>query len=345
MKIFFAILCGGSGTRLWPIGRQSNPKQFIPFAGEKSLLEMTIDRIAPLSKSQKNIHLVSTQEQEPLIKKTIGSQIGSIIKEPTPRNTGPALLLASLELSKQDPNAVIVFMHSDAFIPDEQNFRDHLSIAIEYAKAHDKIVTLGIIPRSPATGYGYIQAASTTKIKTKNLYPLKQFHEKPSLEIAQQYVTQDDMFWNPGFFIAKASLFIGEFKSFEPILYKTICKHSTENIGYENAKKISFDHAVMEKTKKAVVMPCDFQWSDVGNLNVFVKTKDDLNKKTKKGFFNINARNNISHTSKKIVTFIDVNDLCVVETEDAIVVSKRTSTEKIKELQRLLKEQNLEELL
>ena len=343
MNTFFAILCGGSGTRLWPLSRKNKPKQFIPFLKNKSLLELTVDRIKPLTSSQNQICLVSTEEQKKLIIETVGSKIGFLINEPLPKNTGPALLLTCLEIEKTTPDSVVAFMHSDAFIEDEKNFQDSLELAIQHASDNDVIVTLGITPRYPATGYGYIQTKEK-EATIRNIYPIEQFHEKPHLELAQKYVTQNNMFWNPGFFIAKASVFINEFKKFEPSLYETILNYTKHATGYETAKKISFDHAVMERTKNAVVMPCNFKWSDVGNLNVFLSTKEAIAKKHTKAL-SIESHNNIYHTSKKTITFINVNDLCVIETKDSIVIAKRDCTEKIKEAQSFLKKENLESLL
>jgi len=139
MNTYFTILCGGSGTRLWPLSRKNRPKQFVPFLGNKTLLEQTIERIEPLAKNKNHIGVVTTQEQIQLIKQTAGNKIGFIVEEPCARNTGPALLYACFEIQKKDPYSIITFMHSDAFIPDAKNFREHLSVAIKYAK---KIISL-----------------------------------------------------------------------------------------------------------------------------------------------------------------------------------------------------------
>jgi len=334
-NIYFAILCGGSGTRLWPLSTKKRPKQFVPFLNNKTLLEQTVERIEPLTNNKNQICLISTEKQEDLIKKTVGNKIGFIVKEPVPRNTGPALLYACLEIAKQDPNAVVAFMHSDAFIPDEENFRKHLTIALKHAQDNNVIVTLGIMPTRPATGYGYIQASESKNITCKNVYPVKNFHEKPDLKTAEKYISQQDMFWNPGLFIGKVSVFSEEFKNLSQEVYKSVTNFSQTNNEYEKTPSISFDHAIMEKTKRAVVMPCDFEWNDVGNLDVFLSLKEKY-EGINSQILNIESSNNVVSVKNKLITLIGVKNLCIVEENGILVVAQRNKTEQVKNVLALL---------
>jgi|SaaInlLV_10m_DNA_2_1039722.scaffolds.fasta_scaffold01914_2 mannose-1-phosphate guanylyltransferase/mannose-6-phosphate isomerase len=336
MNTYFTILCGGSGTRLWPLSRKNRPKQFVPFLGNKTLLEQTIERIEPLAKNKNHIGVVTTQEQIQLIKQTAGNKIGFIVEEPCARNTGPALLYACFEIQKKDPYSIITFMHSDAFIPDAKNFREHLSVAIKYAKKNNIIATLGIIPTTPATSYGYIQA-DAKNITAKTCYPLKQFHEKPNQQTAEKYIKQNDMFWNPGLFIGKVSVFLQEFKTHAPEMYDAVKKYVATNSGYETVPKISFDCAVMEKTKNAVVMPCDFEWSDVGNLDVFLSLKEKFEGQTSKTL-SLESSNNLVHVEGKIVALIGIKNLCIVEQDGILVIIQRDKVENVKNILPMIKE-------
>jgi len=326
-NVYFIILCGGSGTRLWPLSTKNCPKQLIPFISNKTLLEDTIDRISHISE-KKYIGISTTKEQSKLIPNHIKEKIGFTIEEPVPRNTGPSILYSCFEIFKKDKNSICVFIASDHYIPEIEKYCSSLSTAINHAKTNNTIINLGLMPKCAATGYGYIQT-NPEKIESGKIYPVKKFHEKPNLHKAEQYLKQKNMLWNIGMFIGKTTSFIREFEIHAPEIYSAI-----KNINYKNSPNISIDYAVMEKSKNISVFPCDFQWNDVGNLKTFLEIQQKHQKENSQ-IINIDSKNNLVKSRKKIVTFIGVENLCVVETDDTILISKINNVEKVKEVQNI----------
>ncbi|MCK4517367.1 NTP transferase domain-containing protein [Candidatus Babeliales bacterium] len=331
-NVYFLILCGGSGTRLWPLSRKDRPKQLLPFIDNKTLLEQTIDRITPLAKNKTQIGIVTIREQVDLIPDKIKAKIGFIIEEPVPRNTGPAILYSCLEVEKKDPNATVVILPADHFIPDESTYRKYLIKAIDYAAANKKIVTLGLMPTKPATGYGYIQANTKTNVIAGTTYSVEKFHEKPDKKQAQIYLEQKNMFWNLGMFVGKVSAFIKEYSKHAPEIVSCMRIYQQTGKSYEKAQNISIDYAIMEKSENISVMPCDFEWSDVGNLDTFLSLQQKHDAKQKQETISIDSKNNIAQTSKRIVAFVGVQDLCVIEDGDILLVARRTEIDKVKEI-------------
>lgn len=331
-SVKFVILCGGSGTRLWPLSRKYRPKQLLPFLNNKSLLEETIDRILPLAQDKKNIGIITTQEQLALIPNKIFNKIGFTLQEPIGKNTGPAILYGSLEVAKSDPHSVVVFLPADHFIPNTKKYCSYLNKAISHATEQNKIVTLGLMPTYPATGYGYIQADSKN-ITAGQSYPVKNFKEKPDKKRAQKYMNNGDMFWNLGMFVSKSSVLIKEFETHAPEIYSCVNKFVKTKTEYKLSPAISIDYAVMEKSKNITIIPCDFEWNDVGNLDVFISIQQKY-EKTKTEIINVESKNNIVKTSKKIVSFIGLDNICVIEDGDVLVIAKRDEIEKVKEARR-----------
>jgi mannose-1-phosphate guanylyltransferase/mannose-6-phosphate isomerase len=323
---YFIILCGGSGTRLWPLSRKNRPKHLLKLDGEKTLLEQTIERISPIAKNKKNIGIITTKDQLSLIPKKISKKIGFEIVEPVGRNTGPAILYSCLEIEKINSDATVVFLPADHFIPDTNRYCDYLKEAILCAQKNmpkSRIVTLGLIPTRPATGYGYIQASGAC---------VKRFHEKPTLEKAKEYIKRKDMFWNLGMFVGKTKLFIEEYKKHAPEIFSCVKNFEKNGTGYEKAPSTSIDYAVMEKSKNISLVPCDFEWNDVGNLEMFLGAAKRLTPAESGGYkiINLDCKNNIAKTNKKTIVFIGLDDVCVVEDGDVLVVAKRSDVEKIK---------------
>jgi mannose-1-phosphate guanylyltransferase/mannose-6-phosphate isomerase len=331
-SIKFVILCGGSGTRLWPLSRKNRPKQLLPFLNNTSLLEQTIDRISTLATKTKDIGIITTQEQLSLIPNKIINKIGFTLQEPIGRNTGPAILYSCFKIYRKDPDAIVIFLHSDSFIPDTTKYCSYLKKAIAHATKHNDIVTLGLMPTHPATGYGYIQA-DAQKITAGQAYGVKQFKEKPDRATAKKYLAQGDMFWNIGTFVSKVSLLMQEFETHAPEMFSCVKKFIEKNNGYEVTPSISIDYAVMEKSKNIAIIPCDFEWSDVGNLDTFLSIQQKYEKNDTR-IINIDSKNNIVKTDKKIVSFIGLENICVIEDRDVLVIAKRDEVEKVKIVRR-----------
>lgn len=213
-----------------------------------------------------------------------------------------------------------------------------LKQAIIYATAHDEIVIFGIKPRYPATGYGYIQAGVNISL-SHDMYRVQAFHEKPSLAKAQEYLEHENMFWNAGIFCAKASVFIEEFKNHAPDIFNGMCDYLHGKMAYEQLPNIAVDVAVMEKSKRVVVVPLSVVWSDIGNLREFLTIQSHHgtghNEVLKVGCV---ERNLVACSEpKKQVVLIDINDVCVVDTADALVVANKASVEKVKDALAMLK--------
>ncbi len=283
----------------------------------------------------------------------MSEKVGLILEETASRNTAPAILYSCFELEKIDKDAVVVFLPADSFVVQEDKYREYLSKAIEYAKHNEKIVTLGVMPTRPATGYGYIQAVSCdkTNITCGNIYNVETFHEKPNKEKAKKYMQQGDMFWNIGVFVGRVSVFLKEYKNHAPNLFDSVQNYLHDKIKYDAIENISVDYAVMEKTKKVVILPCDFEWDDIGNLDSFLSLQNKYSKTQSVKIINIDARGNLvklkndSSLKNKVVTFIGVSDLCLVEDEDVILVAKKSEVEKVKKLLAEFRKEKLDKFL
>lgn len=212
--VYAVILAGGSGERLWPLSRKYRPKQLLTVGNQGTLLDQAIERLLPTIPAE-NIRISTTKRYEKIIHNYVGNRIGTTIIEPSSRNTGPAILLTCMKLYEHDPDAVIIFVPADPFIPKEDNYRfiNYVNQALAFSQSHDCITLLGVKPTMPATGYGYIEYIDN---ETQAPYKVVKFHEKPSLEVARNYMTMRTMLWNIGMFCGKASVFIDEFRYAAP---------------------------------------------------------------------------------------------------------------------------------
>ena len=273
------ILCGGQGTRLWPLSRKSFPKQFLKInaLNEKSLLQNTQLRLEGVRNLLDPI-LVCNSEHRFIVAeqmREVGISPNSILLEPFGRNTAPAILLAAFKSLETDDNPHLLVLSSDHQISNESKFRELIEIGKLYSEK-DKLITFGIVPTFPETGYGYIKSEKPFDMKNILGMNISEFIEKPNFKKAQQYIKDKCFTWNSGIFMFKAKTIINEIKNLNPEIYKA-CKKTFSNTvkdldfqrldekSFENCPNISIDIAVMEKTNKGIVLPLDAQWSDVGN--------------------------------------------------------------------------------
>lgn len=331
----FVILAGGSGQRLWPLSTKKCPKHLITFIGNKSLLEQTIERINTQPKNQEAVHqkiwILTNQEQLELVTHHVqylqATNLNiTVVAEPTARNTGPAILWICEKINNLDSDATIIILPADHFIPEKEIFNQTIEQAVTFAQNNPQIVTLGVIPTMPATGYGYIQADTSV---AQNVLPVIKFHEKPDQTKANQYLNQSNMFWNAGIFVGKVSTFLNEFKTYSEKLFDDMQDFMSGKINYEILENISIDYAIMEKSQNICIIPAIFEWHDVGNLSVFLSLKKRFDKNPE-NIINIDGYDNLSSNNKKLVVCIGVSDLCIVETNDIILVSKKNCTENVK---------------
>ena len=328
--VYVGILAGGSGERLWPLSRGDKPKQLIPFVNKKSLLEQTIDRIlANTSLTPENTFIVTSEHQEGLISDTLKQRIGFIIAEPAPRNTAPAILLACQKIIQRDPSAIVVFLPADHYVPDLQAFNTTLNKMIEQASTHKEIVLMGLKPKYAATGFGYIQ--TNVHCQDNIATRVVKFHEKPNAKTADFYLHQDDYLWNLGIFAAQVKIFLDECITYSLDLFVGIERYLAGNLAYADLPKISIDYAVIEKSPRLSVMPATFEWHDIGNLQSFLSVQAQYSK-APNNILSLYAHDNLASVNKKIVAFIGVSNLCVVETEDALLIVNKDNVEEVRDI-------------
>ena len=323
------ILCGGSGTRLWPISRKLMPKQFVKLFDEKSLFQMTVERNEAVCAEQ---YVVSNTDQYFLAVdqlEELGVSRSKFLLEPIGRNTAPAIALAAMSL---DENAVMLVTPSDHLIQNLDAYHGVLSRA-ETLAAEGNLVTFGIKPGYPETGYGYIEASGEAVMS---------FKEKPDAKTAQQYVDSGNYYWNSGMFCFKAGIFLNELQVHAPEIFKA-CRNAFDRakdgdmirIDYDDMAAIaeeSIDYAVMEKSSIVKVVPADIGWSDLGSFDALSDAMDiGTSSGERSDRIEIDSSNNMI-LSNKLVATIDCDDLIVVDTDDALLITKKGSSQKVKEV-------------
>jgi len=339
------ILCGGNGTRLWPISKTLMPKQFVKLfdapgqpllqsnsPSEKSLFQLTVERNSKVCDSQ---FIVSNTEQYFLALdqlEELQKENNRYLLEPVGRNTAPAIALACMKLDKDE---IVLVTPSDHLIKNEAEYVKVLEKAQKLA-TEDNLVTFGITPSFAETGFGYIES--------ENTYDVKAFHEKPDKQTAQSYVDAGNYYWNSGMFCFKAGVFLEELKKHSPEIYETSLK-ALENANDENLTRIkhddmmvipedSIDYAVMEKSERVKVVPSDIDWSDVGSFDALYEElpKDALGNTINENHISIDSKNNLIYGQDRKIATVDIEDLIVVDTGDALLISKKGSSQKVKKV-------------
>lgn len=332
------ILCGGSGTRLWPISRTLMPKQFVQLFNGKSLFQLTVERNSKACDAQV---IVSNAEQyflsvDQLCELNVTEN--TFLLEPVGRNTAPAIALACLAL---EPDEIVLVTPSDHLIRNEQRYLEVLEQA-KLEALQDNLVTFGITPAYPETGFGYIEARGTDVIS---------FKEKPDSATAQRYIDAGNYYWNSGMFCFKAGIFLNELKQHSPLIYDSAqlayanaSKEGVIRVSYADMEAIpedSIDYAVMEKSSRVKVIPSDIDWSDLGSFDALYEElpQEAQGNTLTDNHINIDSHNNLILSHKTIAT-IDINDLIIIDTEDALLISKKGSSQKVKEVVSELKKRD-----
>lgn len=340
--VYGVILAGGLGERLWPLSRRKKPKQLLCVNQNKTLLAQAIGRLKQMN--LQNIYVTTSQEYVSEIEREVGNREVTIIAEPAARNTGPAMLYTCLEIYKRNPHAILLFVPADAFIPDSASvqFCQTLHGIIQWLYTHDGIALCGVSPTYAASEYGYITYDVQQRIDS--LYRMCSFHEKPSQTIASQYLRQKGILWNIGLFGARIETFIAEFRRCAPQIVCAMDDYLCNRSLYEHIPAESIDRAVIEKSDKTWVMPANFSWTDVGNLEKFLSIKAQYTPATTR-LVQVDACNNLINVSHKLVAIVGVDDLCIVETKDALVITKRSDVEKVRDVVLQLKQKKQLEYL
>jgi mannose-1-phosphate guanylyltransferase/mannose-6-phosphate isomerase len=322
------ILAGGSGTRLWPLSRETHPKQFIKLFDGFSLLQMTVERALIFSKPE-DVYIVTNENykfkvMEALSESGLELPDENILLEPVPKNTLPAIFFGVKKIAE---DAKIAVLPSDHFVTINENYKRAFESASELAEDH--LVTFGIMPSKPHTGYGYIKPG----IKIKSGYKVEKFVEKPDLKRAKEYLEKGYL-WNSGMFLFKSDIFIEECKKYQPDVVRAF---ETEN-PYEKLPEISIDYGLMELTDKAAVVQLDIPWNDVGSFDALYEVfeKDENGNAIKGECLSINSDNNFIY-GERLVATVGVKDSIIVDTRDAVLVCSRKEAQKVKDIVEILK--------
>ena len=360
--LYAVILAGGRGTRFWPRSRRRSPKQLMNFWGESSLLQQTVERLRPLIPPERvwvftNGHLVRE-----IVRQLPEVPRAQIVAEPVQRNTGPCIGLAAELIGSQDPEAILGVFPSDQTIGKAAAFRQVVRLAVQQA-AQGEIVILGIAPRWPETGYGYMEFARRPALHPLQALPVKKFHEKPPLAVAQRYLRSGRFFWNGGMFFWKASTFREALRRYLPRTAEFLERIVREGKGsggagsprfgralaqcYPGCENISVDYAVLEKAPRVVGIPCDLGWSDVGSWNaVFdLLPKDRDSNVLRSAALLLDSSGLFVDVPGKIVAGAGLKDLVIVETPDALLVVRRDRSQDVSQLVKKLEEARREDLL
>ena len=346
------ILSGGSGKRLWPLSRTLFPKQFMNLINDTTLFQDTILR---LPEDISDPLVVCNEEHRFLVAeqlRQIKTDNTGIILEPTGKSTAPAITLAALNVFNNNQDPILLVLSTDHLIHNIKSFHTSIKTARTLAE-QGKMVALGVRPTKPETGYGYIEFDNSHEA---DYYDIKSFKEKPSLEIAKNYLDFSNYFWNSGIFMFKASVYLDELEKFEPEILSA-CKKSYKNtykdldfVRLDNDKfsqcpEKSIDYAVMERTKDAVVVPLESNWFDIGSWGKLweVKQKDSNNNVIEGDVILNEVKNSYIHSSNRLVSAIGVSNLVIIDTQDALLVSDKKDTQSIKNIVEKLNEDDRSE--
>ena len=324
-NLYCLVLAGGRGTRLWPLSRESMPKQFLRIGEDDSLLLGTLKRAARLVVPE-NIQVVLEEKQLSLIEQSLQSTDFSekikVITEPVGRNTAPAILLGTLGIASQDEDAVIMVFPSDHMVEDDENFRDHVRRAVSLAE-DDYIVSFGITPSAPETGYGYIEGGEPLG---DGGLRIKRFVEKPDAEVADEYFRSGNFFWNSGMFVFRARTMIEEYSTLCPEIYAPIHETFHQEVSrdtYSGLPSVPVDRAIMERTSRGAVVPSSFSWSDMGSWRLFYEflPKDSEGNVLDGDVILRDTENSLVRSGSRLVCVNGLRDVAVIETRDAIFIS------------------------
>ncbi|MGH9771430.1 MAG: mannose-1-phosphate guanylyltransferase [Candidatus Acidiferrales bacterium] len=355
--IYAVILAGGSGTRFWPLSRRRRPKQLLNLFGERSLLAQTVARVRALIPPERTYIFTNERIQAEVVRELPEVPRHQVIAEPASRNTAPTIGLAAYEVLRRDPDGLMVVLPSDHLIAKEGLFRRALQAGCDWAAAQGCSVLIGIKPTHPETGYGYVRLGrARARARGFDVFDVRQFTEKPGAAMARRYVRSGNYLWNAGMFIWKASTLVENLQRFQPQMSAGLQRlNQAGGIRSSSAFKrifpqlenISIDYALMEKIPDVYAMAADIGWSDVGSWAAAyeLSAKDKQGNVQPAASFLLDSRRNMIVSDRKFVAAIGVDDLVVVETEDAILVCRRDRAQDAGKVVRELERRKMERLL
>lgn len=344
---FVVILAGGKGERFWPLSRLRRPKQLLPIVGDRPMLAQTVARVLPVVPPE-NIFILTNVDQAAAVRKACPElPRGNIVAEPVGRDSGPAVGLAAELIAARDPKGVFASLHADAAIHDEKSFQSDLRVAFSAAAAAPVMVTIGVKPHEPSTGYGYIQRGKTwRKVRGVTVSKARRFVEKPAADVAERYLKSGDYYWNTGIFVWRASVVQEAFRRNTPELHAGLARIGAalavgQNFArtlrkvYPTLPKIAVDYALLEKADNVVMLPARFDWDDVGSWAAIARHHGrDAKQNTivGDGIVEGGSGNIVVSGDGHVTAVFGADDLVVVHTSDATLVCPRLKTEEIKAL-------------
>jgi len=355
--LYALIMAGGSGTRLWPASREARPKQLLGLLSERTMLQEACQRVAPLVPDDQ-IFVVTSEAYTDVVRQQIPQvPAANVIGELEGHGTAPCIGLSALYLKRLDPEAVMAVLTADHYIEKADELRGALGAAAQVAE-EGRLVTLGIEPNRPATGYGYIERGERlARISGLDVYRVEKFTEKPDLSTAQAFMESGRYYWNSGMFIWKVSAILREFEKLMPRLYAqlmeidaalgTVEERAVLELVWPQVKKETIDYGIMERAEDVAVIPVDIGWSDVGDWTALsnLLPADEEGNVVVGQHVGLDTRGCLIHGSRRLVTTIGLEDMLVVDTEDALLVCPRERAQEVRDLVKKLRESGREEYL
>jgi mannose-1-phosphate guanylyltransferase len=348
--VYAVIMSGGLGSRFWPKSRKSLPKQFLKTVGDKTMIECTVDRVLDIIPKD-NVCVVTNKNYVSIIQKLLSIKDENIFKEPANKETASCIGLAAVKLLKKDFDAVMVVLPSDHVIIGQEEFQNTLKTAIDIASDGEYLVTMGINPSRPESGYGYIEKGEEQE---KGVYKVKRFVEKPNVDVAKSFIEKGNYLWNSGMFIWRADRLLKEIKKYLPDLYKNLMRiyeylgtpqeQEVINEEYFKIDGISIDFGVMQRTHRAVVLDTNFVWDDIGSFTSLERflNKDENNNIVPSGEASLlEVSNTTILGDKRLIAAVGIKDMLIVDTEDVVLVCPKDRCQDIKELVKRMSNQDV----
>ncbi|MDZ7373358.1 MAG: sugar phosphate nucleotidyltransferase [candidate division KSB1 bacterium] len=350
--MYAVIMAGGSGTRFWPRSREAWPKQLLNLVNDRSMLQNTVARMTALVPLE-NVYVVATRLHADAIREQLRDlPPANLLIEPKGKNTAPCIGLAALHVRRRDPEGVMVVLPADHLIQDEQEFTRLIRRGVELAVRHDALVTLGIQPVYPSTGYGYIQFREPVD-GDQEAFWVRTFAEKPTLEVAKRFLESGDFLWNSGIFIWKASTILREIGEYLPELYEGLLEieakvgtpeeEETVHRVYCQVRSISIDYGVMEKAQRVIVLKATFGWNDLGSWEEIYKIsrKDPDGNAISGEVLALDTRGCLIDSPYRLIATLGLEDLVIVDAGDALLICRRDRAQDVRDLVEMLKRRGL----
>lgn len=348
--LYALILAGGKGVRLYPLSREKNPKQFLKIINNKSFLRNTVDRIKPIV-SKENIYVITNKEYLDRVYEELPEiDKDNIFAEPSNKETATCIGLAAVKLLKKDKDATMIVLPSDHHIEGQKEFIDTLKHAVEIAERRRGLITIGVSPMRPETGYGYIEMGQLIN-RESCTYRVERFTEKPNVEVAKDFLMKGTYLWNSGMFIWRADIFLREMEKYLPKMYKSMMaiyenidtekEEGTINEQYELIDGISVDFGIMQKTRKGYVIKCEFGWDDIGSFASISRFLGNLNGNNISGNVFLEQSENCTVLGdKNLIIGFGIKDLVIVDNGDVIMIMDKNKDGEIKYLVGEIKKHN-----